>query len=365
PRLAFLYGWKCLLVMDPGITAALATGLAAYVAVIVPLAAPGQKALAVGAILGIAAANAAGLRLGDALLRGLTLLKLAALGVLVAWGVVRGAGSFGHFLPFVRPRPGSAPFPEALAGAAMAAFFSFGGWWEAAKIGGEVKDPERTVPRALVIGVVAVTLVYVLVSAAFIYLVPIEAGASGGRFPAPARPAPSRSAGGQVVDGIVSVCVLGSLAAVVLIFPRVYYAMARDGLFFSAVGRLDPRTGAPARAIAVQAAVASALVLLGTFEQIVAYFVFVTVCFIALTVAGLFVLRSRETQRGTAPAVVPGYPATPVVFLALTAVMLALLAAARPREALIGVAVVGAGALVGEIVGLASRPRSVGEGGSA
>jgi APA family basic amino acid/polyamine antiporter len=361
PRVAFLYGWKCLLVMDPGITAALATGLAAYAAVIVPLGPAAQKALAIAAILGLAAANGAGLRLGDALLRGLTIVKLAALGFLVLWGVARGAGRWDHFLPFVEPRPGSTPFPQALAGAAMAAFFSFGGWWEAAKIGGEVRDPARTVPRALVIGVVAVTLVYILVSMAFIYLVPIEGVASGETFAAQAGTVLFGSAGGKVLAAIVALCVLGSLAAVILIFPRVYYAMARDGLFFAAVGRLHPRFGTPARAIGVQALVASVLVALGTFEQIVAYFVFVTVCFIGLTVVGLFVLEGRRL--GEASDVhVPGYPATPLAFLALTAGMLALLGANRPKEALIGVVVVAVGALVGEVMGLgATRPSPGGE----
>jgi len=140
--------------------------------------------------------------------------------------------------------------------------------------------------------------------------------------------------------------------------------MAKDGLFFSAVGRLHPRFGTPARAIAVQAVVASVLVALGTFEQIVAYFVFVTVCFIGLTVAGLFVLEGRAPA-GTARGRVPGYPATPLAFLALTAAMLALLGANRPREALVGVVVVAAGGLVGGLLGSALRTRAEGQGEQA
>lgn len=362
PRFAFLYGWKCLLVMDPGITAALATGLAAYAAAIVPLGSTAQKTLGIASILILAAANIRGLRLGDGVLKTLTILKLGALATLVLLGLVRGVGDWGHFLPFFEQRAGSTPFVPAFAGAMMAAFFSFGGWWEAAKIGGEVRDPARTVPRALVLGVVIVTLVYVLVSMSFIYLVPIETVTSGETFAAQAGNVLFGPAGGKVLAGIVVLSVLGSLAALVMILPRVYYAMARDGAFFSAVGQLHPRFGTPARAIALQAAVASILIASGTFDQIIGYFVFVTVAFTGLTVAGIFVLARRQSP-GAARYHIPGYPVTPLVFLSLTAVILTLLMASRPKEALVGVLVVAVGAAVYPLVRIEGRRGVVEEGG--
>jgi APA family basic amino acid/polyamine antiporter len=363
PRLAFLYGWKCLLVMDPGVTAALATGLAAYVAAIVSLGPASQKALAIASVLGLAAANIVGLRLGDGLLRLLTAMKLVALASIVVWGLARGAGSWSHFLPFVAQRAGSTPLLPALAGGLMAAFFSFGGWWEAAKIAGEVRDPGRTVPRALALGVAIVTLVYVAVSATFIYLVPMEAVTSGETFAAQAGTALFGPAGGKVLAGIVALSVLGSLAALILLLPRVYYAMARDGAFLPAVGQLHPRFGTPARAIGLQALVASLLIALGTFEEIVAYFVFVTVVFIALTVAGVYVIRDRSSPP-TPRRSLPGYPVTPAVFLLSTLLLLGLLGANRPREALIGVLVVALGVPVYAIVG-APRPIRIDEQGGA
>jgi len=350
PRLAFLYGWKCLLVMDPGVTAALATGLAAYVSAIVPIAPTGQKALAVASVLGLAGANVLGLRLGDGVLRVLTVLKLAALGVLVAWGLARGAGDWRHFTPFVAQRAGSTPLLPALAGGLVSAFFSFGGWWEAAKIAGEVRDPARTMPRALALGVTIVTVIYILVSMTFLYLVPIEAVTSGETFAAQAGTALFGPAGGKILAGVVVVSVLGSLSALIMLLPRVYYTMARDGVFFSGVGQLHPRFGTPARAIAVQATVASVLILLGTFEEIVAYFVFVTVAFVGLTVAGVYVLDGRRAP-GAAARRLPGYPVTPLVFLSLTALLLVLLGSSRPREAVIGALVVAAGAPVYRLVG--------------
>jgi APA family basic amino acid/polyamine antiporter len=124
--------------------------------------------------------------------------------------------------------------------------------------------------------------------------------------------------------------------------PRVYYAMARDGVFFRGVARVHAKFGTPARAIAVQAALASLLVLAGNFEEIIAYFIFVVVLFIALTVAGLFRLR-RKPDAPRPEYLTPGYPLTPAAFLSLIAVLLVLLGGNNPRQALLGVAAVAAG----------------------
>jgi APA family basic amino acid/polyamine antiporter len=184
----------------------------------------------------------------------------------------------------------------------------------------------------------AVTLLYAAVSAAFLYLVPIEQGGSPETFAAQAGVALFGLAGGRVLSAFVALFVLGSLFAFMTFAPRLYYAMARDGAAPGFVGRLDPRTGAPVRAIALQAALAVALVAVGTFEAIVAYFVFVTVVFLAVTVAGLYRLPPPEASHR-----VPGWPLTPLVFLAMLLVTLALLGAGSPVEASLGVAVVAAG----------------------
>src|SRR5690606_8400602 len=136
-----LYGWKCCLVMDPGITAALATGLAAYLAYLVPLSPTALKAAAIGAVALGAAVNMAGVRLGAGVVSGLAALKLGALATIVVGGFALGRGDWGHFVPFVAQRAGAEPLGAALAGAFVAAFFAFGGWWEAAKLAGEVRDP--------------------------------------------------------------------------------------------------------------------------------------------------------------------------------------------------------------------------------
>jgi APA family basic amino acid/polyamine antiporter len=341
---AFLYGWKCLLVMDPGITAALAVGLAGYVGYLVALPAAGQKVVAIVAILVMAAVNVVGVRVGARLMQWLTAFKLGALAFIAIAAVALGRGSWSHFLPFVAQRDGSMPMPGALAPALVGAFFAFGGWWEIGKLSGDARDPARTLPRALSLGVVIVTLVYIVTSAVFLYLVPLDRVTSGETFAAQAGEALFGRAGGTVLAVVVIVAVLGSLLALLMALPRVYYAMARDGVFFKKVAALDPRFGTPARAIAIQATLASVLVLLGTFNQIVAYFIFVTVLFVGLSVAALFVLRRRQADG--APYRTPGFPVTPLIFLLLVAVLLILLAGNAPLEAALGVGIVALGAPV-------------------
>jgi len=338
PRLAFLYGWMQLLVIDPGVTASLAVGMAAYTASVINISVVEQKALGIATILALAALNMRGTRLGAGFLQGFTWLKILVLALLPIWALGFGLGDWSHFTPFVARHSGSAPLFPALAAASMAAFYSFGGWWEATKLAGEVREPERNMPRALLLGVLAVTVVYILVTSVFVYLVPIERITSDETFMAQAGERLFGAAGATIMAALVVLCVLACLAALLILSPRVYYAMARDGLFFHSIAKIHPAYGTPARAIAIQAILASLLVALGNFYQIVAYFVFVAVLFLGLTVAGLFRLDSRLD--GDPRFRVPGFPYTPLVFLGLVAMMLGLLASRSPRQALLGVLVV-------------------------
>jgi len=336
---AFLYGWKSMLVLDPGLTAAFAAGLAAYVSFIVPLSAPGEKAVAIAAVLGLALANVLGARVGPGLLRAVAALKLGLLAVIVLWGFLSGRGDAAHFVPFAGRRPGSADLLPGLATGLLAAFFCFAGFWDVAKLGAEVRDPARTLPRALALAIAIVTAVYLSVTAVFVYLVPIEAAHSADAFAGLVGASLFGSAGGRLFAAVVVVAVLGSLAAVLLAAPRVYLAMARDGLFLRSIGQLHPRLGTPVRATAIQTALACTLILLGNFNEIVGYFIFVTFAFVALTVAGLFRLPRQAPGAYRAP----GHPFTPAAFLALLLVLLVLLAAGSPRQSAAGCLVVAAG----------------------
>ena len=169
----------------------------------------------------------------------LTLLKVGLLLLIVFWGFGSGLGDWANFAPFAERKAGADPIVPALAGASVAGFFSFAGWWDLAKLAGEVRSPARTLPRALLLGLLIVTVLYVLTSAAFLYLVPAEqvpTGETAGQaFAAQVGQVLFGRTGRQVFSGIVAGSLLGSIAAYIMAAPRVYYAMARDGLFIKQV----------------------------------------------------------------------------------------------------------------------------------
>jgi len=340
PRVAFLYGWKCFLIMDPGITAALATGFAAYTGSIVPLSTVALRGVAMLAIVVLAVVHILGLRVGTRIVAALTALKLALILGLIGIALVSSRGAWQNLVPFVARRT-TGPLAPAIATALISAFFAFGGWWEVTKIAGEVRDPERTMPRALVLGLAAVTLVYMLITLAFMYVVPIEQVGAGEAFVSQVGTALFGRSGAIAVTLVVLTCILGSLAVVMMLAGRAYFAMARDGVFPAAAAAVHPRFGTPARAIAAQALVACVLVALGTFDTIVAYFIFITVVFIGLTVAAVFVTRRRDSSFS-----IPGHPWTALIFLAFVAALLLLMLVNNPLQALLGVAVVSLGAPV-------------------
>jgi APA family basic amino acid/polyamine antiporter len=348
---AFLYGWKCLLVMDPGLTAALAAGLAEYVAFLVPLGPGGRKAVAILVVLGIAALSILGTRIAAGALVAVTALKLGILALVVVWAFGSGHVEASRILPTFGRAPGSPALPAALAGGFVAAFFSFGGWWEVARMAGEVRDPQRTLPRAFVAGIAIVTAIYILTSMAFMGTVPVSETRSADAFAARLGEVLFGASGGRLLAVGVVVSVLGSLTAVMLASPRVYVALASDGLFPSRLARLHPRLGTPVAAIVLQAAFACLLITVGTFSDIVAYFIFITVAFIAASVAGLYRLPPPASGYRT-----PMRRVMPAVFIGLCALLLLMLLAGRPVQALLGAAVVAAGIPV--YLGLRSRAGS-------
>lgn len=334
---AFLYGWMTLLVLDPGLTATFAVGLSEYAAYLVPLSVGGKTVLAIGTVVILGLINILGAGIGANFLKAVTALKLATLLFIIVFGFLSGRGDWNNFLPFF-------DLPNdvlgAFAGGLVGAFFAFAGWWEVSRIAGEVIDAEQNVPRALVIGVVTITVVYILTSAVFLYLVPVAEVTNDQAFAAQAGERIFGEIGGHFFAAIVVVSVAGSMVAYLMASPRVYYAMARDGLFFEAFGRPHPRFGTPHLATLVQMALASVLILTGNFGQIISYFFFVVVLFIAMTVAGLFSIRSRSKHAGYKT---PLFPLTPIFFLLVTAIVLVLIASQNLLQTALGAAVVSLG----------------------
>lgn len=337
-RVAFLYGWQAVLIMDPGVTAALASGLAQYLVVLWPAAAGSEKLLGIAAIWTVTLLAMSGLTLSARALGVLTALKLLAVTAIVGAAFTIGSGSWSNLVPFAGRRASAAPLMEALALGLVGTFFSFGGFWEASRVAGEIRHPGRTLPLALALGVTCVTCVYVLTSLAFMYLVPVEQATSAAEFARRAGEAVLGPVGPAAFASIVVLSVAASALALVMMAPRVYLAMSEDGLFPPALAAVRSGTGTPARAMLLLATLASGFVLVGTFQQIVAFFICTALTFIALAAAALFVIRRRAPD--TTPFKSPGYPLTPALFVLLVVVVVLLVLMARPVEALTGAALV-------------------------
>lgn len=337
-RVAFLYGWQSLLVMDPGVTAALAAGSSEYVVLLWPAAAGSERWIALAVVWALAVVSMAGLTLGARVLAGMTLLKCLAFALVVVLAFAAGRGSWAHFHPFVERHATAVPLAEALALGFVSVFFSFGGFWEASRIAGEVRDAKRIMPLALAAGVAAVTVIYVATTIAFVYLVPVREATSASELARRAGEAMLGDAGPPVLASIVVLSVVASILALLIMAPRLYLAMSQDGLFPSGLAVVSRTTGSPVRATALLASLASAFVLAGTFREIVPFFMCTTLVFVALAAAALIVVRRRTP--GAAAFQAPGFPLTPVLFILLVAAIVALVAVNRPVQAIAGFALV-------------------------
>jgi APA family basic amino acid/polyamine antiporter len=347
-RAAFLYGWMSAAVMDPGLCAALAVGATSYVQALTTLGPTAVALLPVAVLLGLAVVNLLGTRLSGSLMTGANLLKIAVLFVLVGWAVAAGGGSLANLLPLAARRVGSEPLFPAVAGAMVSAFFSFGGWWEAGKLAGEIREPGKNLPRAFTAGVLLVTAVYLLISFAFLYVLPLEKIVSNTAFVAQFGGALFGSAGAKVLSVCVLLSVLGGLMALTMAAPRVYYAMARDGAFFPAFGRLHPRFGTPVHAILLQTGMALVVLTLGAFDRILAYIIFSAVVFLGLSASALFRLRPRVVRWW--------FPVAPLLFLAGCFVVGLLILMRNPLPALLGAGVVLAGDVLRRFLFPALKP---------
>jgi APA family basic amino acid/polyamine antiporter len=314
------------------VAAALAVGSVAYVAQVLTLS-PASLGFVAPLLLCIfCAVNLLGTRLSGAVVAMVNALKLVILFTLVAWTALSGHAHWTNLLPLTVRRPGSDALFPAIAGAAVSAFFSFGGWWEAGKIAGEVRNPRRTLPLAFIGGVSIVTAVYLLISAAFLSVVPIGLLTSDTAFVAQFGAVLFGAAGARVLSLCVLVCVCGGIAALTMAAPRVSCAMAQSGALLPAFGKLHPRLGTPVNAILLQSALALAALLLGAFDRVLAYIIFTAVLFLALAASTLF--RMKEPVRRW------WFPVAPVLFIALCLAIAFLILMHDPFPALAGVGIV-------------------------
>ncbi len=334
PVVGFLYGVALLFIINGGSLAAVSILFASYVdASLIPLGPAGIHAAAAAALLGLTAVNAVGVRAGT---RTNNALMAAKVGGIVALAVL----AFGHgSVPasrFAVPVPAGGPrlLPLVLT-ALVPILFAYGGWQSCANIAAEIKDPARNLARANVLGVLLVVALYLALNVAYLWvLTPSQVAASPALAADMAR-AVAGAAGARFVSLLIVVSSLGFLAVVILTGPRLYYAMARDGLFFARAGRLHPRYRTPVFALWFQAVVSLVLMMTNTYDQLLSYVVFADWLFFGLTAAGLFVVRRRD---GCPPGVarVPGHPFTTFAFVAVAAGVVANSFFAYPIQSAIG-----------------------------
>jgi basic amino acid/polyamine antiporter, APA family len=336
PALGFVWGWAMFWTMHSGIIAAIAVMAARYVAYFVPLGETGIRLVAAAAILVLSAINYLGVKPGSIVQLVLTAIKLSALAGMVVLLFLFG-GRAHHSLSSV-----SNGWPaislSAYALAIAAGLFAYGGWHMVTYAAGETRDPQRTIPRALVIGTVTVTAAFMAANAAYLYVLPLADVARSAHVAADATEHALGAHAGDIIAALVVVSAVGALNGIILAGPRVYYAMASDGLAFQWLAAVHPRRQTPYLAIAAQALWSCVLVATNTYRQLFTRVVYTEWIFFALLAAGLFVLRRHAEYRPAFRA--PGYPVAPLVFVAAAAGIVFNQVRANPRDSAFGLGLI-------------------------
>src|SRR5262245_15283971 len=333
PAAGFLWGWAMFWSMHSGIIAAIAMVFARYAATIVPMADLGIRLTAVGGILVLSAINYVGVRPGSAVQTGLTIAKIAAIGLLLV--LLLGMGTL------QAPAAAGAITASGFFRGLVAGLFAFGGWHMVTYAAEETRDAERTIPRALMLGTAIVVVVYLLLNGAYLLVLPFDRVLASTHIAFDATAATAGPGAASAISVLVIVSSLGAISGIILAGPRVYYAMAEDGLLFSWMGALHPRYRTPYLANLAQGVWSSVLVLSGTYGTSVSRVIYTEWIFFAALALGTMALRR---QRGYAPAFRAwGFPIAPALFALVCAAMVINQIASDPRNALWGLGLVVAG----------------------
>ena len=333
PAAGFLWGWAMFWSMHSGIIAAIAMVFARYVATIVPLGDLGVRLTAVGGIVGLSAINYAGVRPGSAVQTGLTITKIAAIGVLLA--VLVGFGSL------QMPASDAAIEPRAFLRALVAGLFAFGGWHMVTYAADETHNPEQTIPRALMFGTALVVAIYLALNAAYLLVLPLDRVLASTHIAFDATSAVAGSGAASAISVLVIVSSLGANSGIILAGPRVYYAMAQDGLLFHWMATLHPRFHTPYRAIVAQAMWSSALVMTGTYGTIVSRVIYTEWIFFGALAVGTLAMRRTKSYAPAFRAV--GFPFTPILFAAMCLAIVVNQVVSDPKNSAWGLGLVAVG----------------------
>jgi basic amino acid/polyamine antiporter, APA family len=332
--IAFLYGWTTFIVYQTGSIAAIAVAFAKYfgfffnlphfspsleawqvplIGNIHPFADIGLKLIAISAIMLLAVINYFGVHFGGFVQNVFTFMKLAAIGGIVFLGFSFGKGSVDHFFP-LWGSPSSGTLVSAIGVAMIATLWSYDGWNGLTYLAGEVKEPQKTIPRALIIGTVAVIIIYALTNLAYLYVLPIDEIAKSNLVAADVMEKIFHGYGGAIISLCVMISTFGTVNATSMTTARVYFAMAKDKLFFSAFSKIHPKYKTPGRSLMIQGVWASLLTLTGTYDQLFTYVIFAGWIFFALGAVAVFIIR-KKIPHANRTFRVPGYPYVPILFV--------------------------------------------------
>ncbi len=361
PFWGFLYGWTLFAIIQCGFIAAVAIAFANYLGVFFPWISQSNTLLSGGgfhlsavqfvAILQVATltwVNSRGLRAAANVQNTFTFAKVAALAGLVVFGLTSPKGDWSHLEPLL-PELVTLGVLTGFAVALSKALFAYDSWYVVTFIAEETRDPARTLPRALLLGTLGVTFVYALVNLTYFYILPIETAANvpDQRIAAEVAQILFGPAGIALIVGAILISTAGCNNGLILSGPWLFYAMARDGLFFGGAARLDDRLGVPLRSLCYQTVWSVTLILSGSlgtrgaqlYSDLLTFTAFASLLFNALTIAGLLVLRKKRPDLPR-PYRVVGYPLVPPVFLVDSVFFLVLIAAGDPRNSGLGLLVI-------------------------
>ncbi len=309
--LGFLYGWAYLLIITSGSIAVLALAFSYYLSFLIPISDSGKIITSIFVIIILTTLNVLRAKFGEIFSNIFTGLKIAGILIIILAGILLGNSGLSFSAPFTGTTGSDiSGFGVALVGV----LFSYGGWQHASFLAGETKNAARNVPLAMITGALVVTIVYLLVNISYMLLLPVNSIITSEKVAAEAV-STVIPFGGSLVAAIIAVSVVGTIGIYTLSAPRIYYAMAEDGLFFKSLAKVHPVFRTPVYAIIAQSFWAIVLLLFwGTFEDLITYTVSVEWIFFTLAAAGIFIFR-KKMKYADRPYKTLGYPVTPLIFI--------------------------------------------------
>ena len=341
PLPAFLYGWTAFFVISSGSVATLAVAFTAYLQQFVPLTPVVAKIIAVLMIVVVMAVNVRGARQGADVQNVTTFIKAGAIIVMSIVLIAFGGGGNGAAgaVPAADAAPASGSLIAGLGLAMVGVLWAYEGWQYATFSAGETINPQRTFPRAIVAGTAVLVAIYLLANFAYVAALGPAGVMGSDRVAADAMSAALGPAAGKIIAGVILISMFSAANGITLTAPRLYFSMARDRVFFAKLAEVHPRFGTPALSIVVSSVWAMLLAVSGTFEQLLTYVVFVGWIFYALGALAVFAYRRREPD-AVRPFKTPGYPVTPILFVASAAAIVLNTLVSQPGRAAVGLGLV-------------------------